>query len=77
MAWLKVVISLLSSVFGYLRERQLIEAGKKEAQGEQDRATLETIKAVHAPITDDDRERVWSRLQAERDKGRVPDNPGS
>lgn len=75
MAWIKVVLSLLSSLFGFIRERQLINAGKAEAQSEQDRATLETIKAVRAPITDDDRERVWAQLQARRDKERMSDNP--
>ena len=77
MAWLKVILSLLSSVLGFIRERQLINAGKAEAQSEQDRATLEAVKAVRARITDADRERVWARLQAERDKGRLPTDPGA
>jgi membrane glycosyltransferase len=75
MGLIKVVLTLLANLLGFLKDRQLIEAGKAEAKNEQSEATLEAVTAVRAPISDDERERVWARLQASRDKGRVPSDP--
>lgn len=66
MGLIKIVLSLLANLFGFLKDRQLIEAGKAEAKNEQNEATLEAVAAVRAPISDDERERVWARLQAQR-----------
>jgi membrane glycosyltransferase len=74
----KAVLTFLGALFGFLRDRQLINAGKAEAENEQNKATLEAVEAVRAPITDADRERVWARLQTGRDgKERVPSDSGA
>lgn len=73
-AAIKAFFSAIGELFGWLDRKQLLEAGRAEQAGEQSRETLETAKAVHAPITDDERERVWSRLQKQR-VGRVPVDP--
>lgn len=59
MGLIKVVLSLLANLLGFLKDRQLIEAGKAEAKNEQSEATLEAVTAVRAPISDDERERLW------------------
>lgn len=66
MGLVKIFLSLLANLLGFMKDRQLIEAGKAEAKNEQSEATLEAVTAVRAPISDDDRERVWSQLQANR-----------
>lgn len=58
----------LSRLFKYLSDKQLISSGEAISNARQKTETLETIKDVTRPITDSDRERVWSRLQAERGK---------
>lgn len=59
MGLVKIILSLLANLFGFLKDRQLIEAGKAEAKNEQNEATLEAVTAVRAPISDDERERLW------------------
>lgn len=79
MGLVKIVLSLLANLLGFMKDRQLIEAGKAEAKNEQNEATLEAVTAVRAPISDDDRERVWARLQANRARNaeRVSTDPGA
>lgn len=77
MGLVKVVLSLLANLLGFLKDRQLIEAGKAEVKNEQAQATLDAIREVNAPITDADRERVWARLQAARAKERLSADPGA
>lgn len=77
MGIVKAVLTFLGALFGFLKDRQLINAGKAKAQNEQSQETLEALRKVSSPITDVDRERVWARLQAERDKGRVPPDTGA
>ena len=59
MGLVKIVLSLLANLLGFMKDRQLIEAGKAEAKNEQNEATLEAVTAVRAPISDDERERLW------------------
>ena len=59
MGLVKIVLSLLANLLGFLKDRQLIKAGKEEAKNEQNEATLEAVTAVRAPISDDERERLW------------------
>ena len=61
---IKAVFGALGAVFGYFRDRQLINAGRSEQANENAQATLDTIAKVAVPITDADRKRVWDRLQA-------------
>jgi len=63
---IKAVLGALGAIFGYFRDRQLINAGKAEQANEDAQATLDTIAKVVVPITDADRQRVWNRLQAKR-----------
>lgn len=77
MGLVKVILSLLANLLGFLKDRQLIEAGKAEIKNEQAQATLDAIREVNAPITDADRERVWARLQADRAKERLSADPGA
>jgi hypothetical protein len=53
MGLVKIVLTLLANLLGFLKDRQLIEAGKAEAKNEQSEATLEAVTAVRAPISDD------------------------
>lgn len=59
-AAIKAFFAALGELFGFLKDRQLIDAGKAEASNENAQKTLDTIDAVRQPITDDDRERVWA-----------------
>lgn len=59
MGLVKIILSLLANLLGFLKDRQLIEAGKAEAKNEQNEATLEAVTVVRAPISDDERERLW------------------
>lgn len=78
MGMVKIVLSLLANLFGFLKDRQLIEAGKAEAKNEQNEATLEAVTAVRAPISDADRKRVWDRLQTKYGpQPGVPTDPGT
>ena len=78
MSFVKAVFEALGAIFGYFRDRQLINAGKAEQANENAQATLDTIAKVVVPITDADRSRVWDRLQAKRGlKQRMPDDPGT
>jgi len=61
---IKAVFGALGAVFGYFRDRQLINAGRSEQANENAQATLDTVAKVVVPITDADRKRVWDRLQA-------------
>ena len=73
---IKAVFGALGAVFGYFRDRQLINAGKAEQANANAQATLDTIAKVAVPITDADRKRVWDRLQAKYGpKPGVPDDP--
>ena len=60
---IKAVFGALGAIFGYFRDRQLINAGRSEQANENAQATLDTIAKVAVPITDADRKRVWDRLQ--------------
>lgn len=78
MTWIKAALNLLSRFFKWLGDKQLIDAGKQAEAGEQARETLDLAKTVHQPISDDERQRVWDRLQAERSaKRHMPDDPGT
>ena len=73
---LKAVLELFGALAGYFRDRQLIDAGKAEASNENAQKTLDVIADVHRAIGDDERERVWNKLQAERrSKPRLPNDP--
>jgi len=74
-ALIKAVFVALGELLGLLKDRQLIDAGKAEASNENAQKTLDTIEAVRSPITDDERERVWARLQAKY--GAKPGVPGN
>lgn len=78
LAAVKAALTALGAFFGFLDRKQLIDAGKDAAAGEQARETLDLAKAVHQPISDDERNSVWARLQAERGaKRRLPTDPGA
>lgn len=63
-ALIKAVFGALGAIFGYFRDRQLIDAGKAEQALENAQETVDVIARVAVPITDADRRRVWDRLQA-------------
>ena len=63
-ALIKAVFGALGAIFGYFRDRQLIDAGKAEQALENAQETVDVIARVAVPITDSDRRRVWDRLQA-------------
>lgn len=76
-ALIKAVLGALGAIFGYFKDRQLIDAGKAEQANANAQATLDTVAKANAPITDADRERVWTRLQAKYGpKPGVPNDPG-
>jgi len=75
---IKAVFGALGAIFGYFRDRQLINAGKAEQANDTAQATLDAIAKVVVPITDADRSRVWDRLQAKRGpKPSVPTDPAA
>ena len=75
---IKAVFGALGAIFGFLKDRQLINAGKAEQANDTAQATLDTIAKVVVPVTDADRKRVWDRLQAKRrPKPSVPDDPAA
>jgi membrane glycosyltransferase len=75
-ALIKAVLGALGAIFGYFKDRQLIDAGKAEQANENAQATLDAVAAVAVPITDDDRKRVWDRLQTKYGpKPSVPTDP--
>ena len=72
---IKAVFGALGAIFGYFRDRQLINAGKAEQANANAQATLDTIAKVAVPITDADRLRVWKRLKDKYGpKPSVPDD---
>lgn len=74
---IKAVFSALGALFGFLKDRQLIDAGKAKAQNENAQKTLDTIAKVNAPITDAERDGVWDGLKSKRKrKPNLPTNPG-
>jgi membrane glycosyltransferase len=76
MGFIKAVFGALGAIFGFLKDRQLINAGKAEQANEDAQATLDAVAAVAVPITDADRSRVWDRLQAKYGpKPGVPTDP--
>ena len=76
MSFVKAVFAALGAIFGYFKDRQLINAGKAEQANEDAQATLDAVAAVVVPITDADRSRVWDRLQAKYGpKPSVPTDP--
>ena len=78
MGFIRAVFGALEAIFGFLRDRQLINAGKAEQANEDAQATLDAVAAVAVPITDADRSRVWDRLQAKRGpKPGVPTDPAA
>ena len=73
---IKAVFGALGAIFGYFRDRQLINAGRSEQALENAQETLDVIAKVAVPITDADRLRVWKRLKDKyRTKPGVPDDP--
>ena len=75
---IKAVFGALGAIFGYFRDRQLINAGRSEQANENAQATLDTIAKVAVPVTDADRKRVWDRLKAKRGpKPSVPTDPAA
>ena len=75
---IKTVFGALGAIFGFLKDRQLINAGKAEQANDTAQATLDTIAKVVVPLTDADRSRVWERLQAKRGpKPSVPTDPAA
>jgi hypothetical protein len=75
-ALIKAVLGALGAIFGYFKDRQLIDAGKAEQANENAQATLDAVAAVAVPITDADRKRVWDRLQTKYGpKPSVPTDP--
>ena len=75
---IKTVFGALGAIFGFLKDRQLINAGKAEQANDTAQATLDAIAKVVVPVTDADRKRVWDRLQAKRGpKPSVPDDPAA
>ena len=76
MGFIRAVFGALEAIFGFLRDRQLINAGKAEQANEDAQATLDAVAAVAVPITDADRKRVWDRLQTKYGpKPSVPTDP--
>ena len=76
MGFVKAVFEALGAIFGFLKDRQLINAGKAEQANENAQATLDAVAAVAVPITDADRSRVWDRLQTKYGpKPGVPTDP--
>jgi len=72
---IKAVFGALGAIFGWFRDRQLINAGRSEQALENAQETLDVIAKVAVPITDADRKRVWDRLQAKyRPKPGVSDD---
>jgi hypothetical protein len=75
---IKAVFGALGAIFGWFRDRQLINAGRSEQALENAQETLDVIAKVAVPITDADRLRVWKRLQAKYGtKPGVPADPGT
>ena len=75
---IKAVFGALGAIFGFLKDRQLINAGKAKQANDTAQATLDTIAKVVVPITDADRQRVWNRLQAKRGPNpSVPTDPAA
>jgi hypothetical protein len=73
---IKAVFGALGAIFGWFKDRQLINAGKAEQANDTAQATLDTVAKVAVPITDADRKRVWDRLQAKYGpKPGVSDDP--
>ena len=73
---IKAVLGALGAVFGYFRDRQLINAGRSEQAFENAQETVDVIAKVAVPITDADRLRVWKRLKDKYGpKPGVPDDP--
>ena len=76
MSFIKAVFAALGAIFGWFKDRQLINAGRSEQALENAQETLDVIAKVAVPITDADRSRVWGRLQAKRGpKPGVSDDP--
>jgi hypothetical protein len=77
-ALIKAVFGALGAIFGYFRDRQLIDAGKAEQANANAQATLDTIAKVAVPITDADRLRVWKRLESKYGiRSGMSDDPGT
>ena len=78
MSFIKAVFAALGAIFGWFKDRQLINAGRSEQALENAQETLDVIAKVAAPITDADRSRVWNRLQAKYGpKPGVSDDPSA
>lgn len=67
---IKAIFGALGELFGFFKDRQLLDAGEAKNKAKNDEAMLNAIEATRYPITDADRERVWGRLQAERANGK-------
>lgn len=73
MAWLGPLLKLLSwlgqALFAW-------KAGRDNVRADTAEKTVETIDRVAAPVSDDERERLWSQ-NAAKFGGRVRDDPGA
>ena len=58
MGWLKAIFGAIGAVFGWLRDRQLINAGKEAERGKQTQKTLEAVADAAKPATADELERM-------------------
>lgn len=63
MGLIKAFLTFFGELFGFMREKQLIDAGEAKAEGKQAREALETIETVRAPIDDAERERVREKYR--------------
>jgi hypothetical protein len=66
LAGLKAFLTFLGALFRFLGDKQLMDAGKAEQRLDDVVKANETVDRVNAPISDDERRRVWERLQALR-----------
>ena len=75
---IKAVFGALGAIFGWFRDRQLINAGRSEQALENAQETINVIAKVAVPITDADRLRVWKRLKDKYgSKPGVSDDPSA
>lgn len=64
MGLVKIVLSLLANLLGFMKDRQLIEAGKAEAKNEQAEKTAEVISDLNRPRSAGELDELWERNKA-------------
>lgn len=62
-AAIKAIFGALGALFGFLKDRQLIDAGKAEQANANAQETLDTVSKVNAPIELDDIKRVRDKFR--------------